>query len=193
MRKLLAILIILSCVIALSGCTVAIWILDAGIGAISRKVNPDYEGEAETFYYDELSITLTDRFEHAGYDAGNPVYLSNNSTAVMLEKHFYMYSDYSEGMSAEEYAAALSEQLLIGTESMPNVTYVSEVYNSNGLVYIICERDDAGARYLVSVHIGEYAVWFCYFGQAKSRYEDYEPYFIGWASSVKINRANSEA
>lgn len=193
MKKIAALLVFVLCTLALTGCGLAWNIIDVGISAASNMLNPDYESEPETFYSYELRITLTDRF--LPYPEGEMPYAFKTSggTMLLVEKNIFMYSDYTEGLTLTEYAEILREQISSGEGVFDDVTELSEVKEKDGLVYLTVVNGHFPAmKYLVSLHVGAGALWVCYFEQTEKNYDKYEPYFLEWASSVKISNTNSE-
>ena len=192
MKKLISLLIIVACLLALSGCGIAGTILSAGISIVTSKTNLDYEGEAETFYFGEFTITLTDRFSPQYGDIA--LFTSYSGTWVEVENHSFMYSNYSEGLTIGEYASIYRERLLAGEIGPANVSDVSDVLTDDGLVYLSFSAGGLlGEKYVVGFYLGTQSLWICSFSQSERNYDVYEPYFFEWASSVRIINSNAEA
>lgn len=194
MKKIIALVILVTCLIAFSGCGIAGTILGGGISAVSSSVSPDYEGEPETFYFGELSITLTERFwQDYDVNPGYGVFTSLAGTTVAVEKNQFMYSGYSEGLSAVEYAATFRELLESGEAGFEGVSRIGEVAERGGVVYLGFDVGEViVTKYIAAFYVGADSLWICYFSQSKSNYDKYEPYFLEWAASVKINNTNAE-
>lgn len=194
MKKVIALIILVTCLLAFSGCGIAGTILSAGISAVSSTVSPDYEGEPETFYCAELSITLTDRFwQDYDVNPGYGVFTSLAGTTVAVEKNQFMYSAYSEGLSVGEYAATFRGLLESGEAGFEGVSSIGDVTERDGLVCLGFEVGDVlVTKYIAAFYVGAESLWICYFSQSGSNYDKYEPHFLKWAASVKINNTNAE-
>ncbi|MBR2930135.1 MAG: hypothetical protein IKC32_02790 [Clostridia bacterium] len=192
MKKIIAVLLLVCCVLSLSSCGL---LIDVVFGAITR-VFPDYEEPDAEFHAERVSITLTESFfAYEEYD-DHYSFMSANSTTVTVEKYPFVSSIFEEGKSITEY----TEQMCLEMERIQEDDDIfklydfSEVTTRDGYAYFVCSTfSGVEMKCLFSMFNGGDAIYAVYFICPFFDYETYEPYFLKWADSVRIDNANSQA
>lgn len=195
MRKLIALLMIIACLFALCSCNIFGTIGMRVVDEVLTAVYPDYEEEPETFYFAELSITLTESFLPYMNEENGASFVSMTNTTVLVEKHPFLYSPYEEGLTLDEYAAIFRERALGGEIFVYEELHgIGEVESADGVVCLTCEIGYLGSdKCLISFHVGADALWICYFICDEYKFDTYLPHFVGWAASVKISNTETQA
>lgn len=196
MKKIIALLVLVVCLFTLCSCGIAGDIISVTSGVLINKFYRDYEKPLTTVHVGAFSMELPESFYGSSDGSGMAMYASLNSTIVMVGKDDFMYTAYPAGETNEEYARIMRERTL---EYVPSdgieIMTVGDVVSIPGSAYYTIEYRDGLYMYkcLISMHADTDALWSCCFVCTSERFDTYQPYFIEWASSVKLNSVNSEA
>lgn len=165
MKRAAALLLVLCCLFSLMGCS-------------AKKV---YEADAKTFTNDGLQIELTESFRAKEDYEGYTVCYDSAEVAVFVLKEAFTLAEGSESLSLEEYAGYVYEAN--ASKNPDDVTTV------DGLTCMEYTFDNNGSEYsyFCAMFKGSDAFWLVQFVCMDTIYEEYKPYFIEWAKTVKVN------
>lgn len=189
MKRIIAILILVGCVISMTGCGL--------VGTIIYgQINKDYEAEEMVFSYDNLSITLTDAF-YGTEDEYGYLLTSDAGTAINITKFDYVYSEISPELSLCEQVESVRAGFVVDEEDEESFSLfynVSEVIEEDGLVYFTADMFLlVEMRSMIFFYSDKDALWmvdFCGFG---FYYETYKPHYLKWAGSVDLRDIHTQA
>ena len=212
-KKLVALLLIVCCLVALSGCaaiTLPITMISTAYNAIYAANNPDYEGDPETFTVGAMSITLTDEFTHLEYEGASEFY-SADGTYISAIRYPYASAGLDYGAGKEQCAEWILDALVsydstlaAGTVSFGEIVsegeYASFTYKTATGFYSFGTYgpvayygiDALGAYvYVSTVYATRDGIWNIVYRCAEPEYDFYAPYFAAWAASVSFSDVNS--
>lgn len=142
-----------------------------------------YEGKSKDFTVEELTITLTDEFMKMSFAAkGFTSAIGATDATLLLLKETFEELGIDNSYSAEDYAWAVHDGY--------SADHITEVYADDGLVYFEfgATTDDGDAlEYLVACYKADDAFWCLMFSTDEPLYDEYKPYFVTWAKSVRFS------
>lgn len=176
MKKIIALLVTLLTVLSLSACNML-----PALGTYLALSQPVYKADEEVFKADGLEITLTEAFTETDMEGFTACYDSSEVAVFVLKEDYASIPQLSD-LSLEEYAdlvheanADRSPDAITETDGLTSMEY--EFYN---------EDDSTNYKYFSTMFKGEDAFWLVQFAVDADDYEEYKPYFIEWAKSVKF-------
>ena len=195
MKKIIALLVLVVCMFSLCSCGVAGTIVNVTSNVLINKFYHDYEKPLTTVHVGALSMEIPESFDAFVLD-DTAAFVSLNNTWIVVEGVLFMYSSYSAGQTNEEYAALCRDTMITELESVGNiVSDISDIVSipSGACFSVKVTEGLSSSNTFTSVHSDNDSIWICQFSCVSDRFDIYEPYFIEWASSVKLNSVNSEA
>ena len=194
MKKIIALVLLLACVFALSSCNLAI---DLVVGTIVEAY-PDYKYPETKFSHGALEITLTEAFlgdDGVGYN-GLWLDTANGTTAVVTRADF-LNLDYEPGLSVAEYAEqhklGMPDNYVEEAEIGVSIGDFSDVVTRGEYAYYTADVSFVfETRYLFAIFSTASEIYCVEFSGPVYNYEEYEPYYLKWADSVVIDNSNSE-
>ena len=134
----------------------------------------------KTFTFENLKITLTNRFFEDEMEPFSVVYDSSKIAVFVLKEAFE--GDLNGDLTLTEYA-----EMVIEANDLPN----AEIETENGLTAFYYERSGDGGTYAyyAAVYESSDAFWLIQFATEQDEYEKYEENIFTYAQSVTFSEA----
>jgi len=164
MKKLISFAIVLAALLTLVSC--------------GGKV---YEAEAKEFTSNGMTITLTKSFVENTQQGYTVCYDSNAVAVIALKEAFTMMEGF-EDWTLEAYADAIYQN-----NAANNPTTPTKVGDRMVMEYTFFNPDtDITYHYYTCMYKGSDGFWMIQFACDVNEIEEYKPYMIEWADSVRV-------
>ncbi len=149
------------------------------VSCIGGKV---YEAAAKEFSSNGLTLTLTKAFKEADMQ-GYTVAYDSAAVAIFAIKENFSLMPGVENKDANGYAELLRQA---NANRNPG-----EIKTEDGVVFFeysfYNEAEKTTYKYLTTAHKGSDSFWMVQFATREKDYDEYRPYLLQWAQSVKVS------